>query len=92
MTMVTSPNTVCTRGIEEMIARDPEYIKLIHECLVRHTLGDWGELCDDDKAMNDAALDEAGYILSAYTVKDTKIWIITDAGWKVTTILLPREY
>ena len=46
----------------------------------------------EDRQQNDEAAEHMGYILSAYTVKNTKIWIITDYGWDVTTILLPEEY
>jgi len=67
--------------------------------LSRHARGDWGELCDEDKRSNDAALRTGARILSAYRLPDgTKIWIITDAeiddhhNRQATTILLPDEY
>ena len=61
--------------------------------LDRHAGGDWGELGDDDKMLNDLAVTHDERILSAYTLKDgTKIWIITEADRSSTTILLPEEY
>ncbi|KGG96648.1 hypothetical protein P368_20025 [Comamonas thiooxydans] len=30
--------------------------------------------------------------MSSYSVGDKKVWVITDADWAVTTILLPSEY
>lgn len=92
MTMVKSPNTVMTSGISAMIDECPQVGMEIQECLLRHMLGDWGEVCEEDRQQNDEAAEHMGYILSAYTVKNTKIWIITDYGWDVTTILLPEEY
>ena len=61
--------------------------------LVRHNRGDWGELDDGDKRMNDLAVQAGERILSAYHLSDgTKIWIITEADRSSTCILLPEEY
>jgi hypothetical protein len=62
--------------------------------LMRHHTGDWGDLCADDKAQNDAAVKDGGRIFSAYILTGTKvkIWIITEADRSCTTILLPDEY
>jgi hypothetical protein len=69
------------------------------EYLQKHSRGEWGELCDDDRIANDDALKSGARLLSAYTLGDgTKIWIITDAesdaqhNRQATTILLPEEY
>lgn len=63
------------------------------EFLVRHALGDWGDLVDEDKAANDHALADDLRILSAYRLQDgERIWIITEADRSVTTLLLPSEY
>lgn len=64
----------------------------------RHSQGDWGIVCDDDKAANEQSLIDGSRLLSAYrTSRGTKIWIITDAAddrcnRAATTILLPDEY
>lgn len=66
--------------------------------VVRHALGDWGEVCSDDKALNDAALLDGSRLLSAYrTSKNVRIWLITEAADEnghrcASTILLPSEY
>ena len=66
--------------------------------LDRHAQGDWGEVCHEDWQLNDAALVDGSRILSAYrTLKDVKIWIITDAadddGHRASTcVLLPQNY
>lgn len=63
------------------------------EFLNRHVCGDWGDVCDEDRALNDQALIDGSRILSAYHLKDgTKIWIITEADRSSTCILLPEEY
>src|SRR5208283_2778239 len=66
--------------------------------LSRHIAGDWGEISEEDKRLNDLALVEGSRLLSAYrTSKGTKLWIITEAvdddGKRAaTTLLLPDEY
>lgn len=61
--------------------------------LLRHVMGDWGELDAEDKAANDLSVREGFRIVSSYeTSKHTKIWIITEADRSSTTILLPSEY
>lgn len=60
----------------------------------RHVVGDWGDMPPDDKEDNDRNLKtkDSGF-MSSYKLKDeTRIWIITDAGREVTTILLPENY
>jgi hypothetical protein len=66
--------------------------------LARHAAGDWGDVDEEDWALNDQALVEGGRLLSAYrTLKGTKLRVITEAAdvdgkRAVTTILLPGEY
>lgn len=67
--------------------RDPYF------ALHRHFRGDWGEVCPEDAKANDESLKSKDRIISSYTDRNgTKFWIITDAGHKTTTILLPDEY
>jgi hypothetical protein len=71
---------------------------LLHEVditrgLMRHMRGDWGDLCEEDKAENELSLREGFRILSSYRDRrDTKFWIITEADRSATTILLPEDY
>jgi hypothetical protein len=66
--------------------------------LARHASGDYGEVNDDDRQLNDEALIHGDRILSAYrTLKGVKLWVITEAAddnghRAATTILLPDEY
>ena len=63
------------------------------EFLDRHRQGDWGEVDGGDWALNDQALEDGTRILSAYrTVKNVRIWIITEADRSSTCLLLPEEY
>ena len=66
--------------------------------LARHASGDYGEVNDEDRRLNDEALIHGDRILSAYrTLKGVKLWVITEAAddnghRAATTILLPDEY
>jgi hypothetical protein len=62
------------------------------EYLKRHLQGDWGELCEADKAENDFSLKNGFRLLSAYDTPCGKLWIITEADRCATTFLLPEEY
>jgi hypothetical protein len=67
--------------------------------LARHSVGDWGTLDVDDRALNDEAvahegdLDRQQRVLSAYeTRRGDRIWIITEWDRSITTVLLPEDY
>ncbi|UQI28524.1 hypothetical protein M3M50_16230 [Pseudomonas bijieensis] len=62
----------------------------------RHILGDWGDICDEDRQLNEDALMCDYRLMSVYNINEIepgfKLWIITEADRSVTTILLPEEY
>jgi len=61
--------------------------------LTRHASGDWGLLEPSDRRQNDRALASGGRLVSVYRTKNgCRFYVITDAGWLCTTILLPRDY
>jgi hypothetical protein len=68
------------------------------EFLARYVTGDWGDLDEEDRQANDAALIDGSRILSAYTLRTKeRLWVITEATNEVglrdcTTILLVSEY
>ena len=63
------------------------------EFLIPHMHGNWGEVCKEDKELNDWAVENSERILSAYRTKtDVRIWVITEWDRSVTTILLPEDY
>ena len=57
-----------------------------------HQRGYWGDVCQDDWKANDQSVKEGSRILSAYEIKEDKIWIITEADRSATSVLLPSEY
>lgn len=64
-----------------------------NEFLARHQNGDWGDLDDEDKRLNDEAIQDGSRIMSAYILQSgERLWIITDSDHASTCILLPDEY
>lgn len=58
-----------------------------------HARGEWGNLCDEDRAQNERALQGSGRLFSSYqSGRGITFWIITEADRSVTSILLPIEY
>jgi hypothetical protein len=89
-------NIVCTLGAASVLP--PELFSVY---LDRHQAGDWGNVCEDDKALNDLAVGDGSRILSAYPINpdlpckgfgENCVWVITEADRSVTTFLLPEEY
>lgn len=68
------------------------------EFIARHVRGDFGDLSEEDRRLNDEAVKDGSRILSAYRLKSgVKLWLITEAedeqGQRAaSTILLPEEY
>lgn len=80
---------VVTNGILQLMGNEPHGLTdVIH----RHHTGDWGDICREDKQSNNDALKHGGRLISSYILKDTKIWVITEADRSLTTVLLPEEY
>ena len=73
----------------------------------RHVHGDWGDLCESDRAENEFAVNRRLRILSCYRLVDAArlaatptekrsslptLWIISEADRSVTTLLRPSDY
>lgn len=81
---------VATSHLVEVLQDETPWVG---ESLARHLACDWGDVCPEDKMLNDRALETGGRLLSAYTTpKGVKFWIITESDRSVTTVLLPEDY
>ncbi|OGU05547.1 MAG: hypothetical protein A2075_23945 [Geobacteraceae bacterium GWC2_58_44] len=84
---------VVTRGVNDLMVINEEFAKHVYLSLKRHLAGDWGEVCDEDRAANDLALQEGDRLLSVYKKEGLpKIWVITEWDRSITTTLFPDEY
>lgn len=85
---------VMTQGIANILG-DGKNCEELLDAFRRYVRCDWGDIPEEDKALNDEAVRAGdGRTLAAYNTSSGKIWIITDFGdeGNVTTMLLPEEY
>lgn len=82
---------VATAAVSDW-TRDKLVDQFVRNSIFRHANGDWGEVCDEDKQINNDAVKQGDRVLSAYSYNNEKIWIITESDRSVTTILFPSEY
>jgi hypothetical protein len=81
---------VATPGALEALAESGQTADFF---LDKHVRGDWGEVDDEDKRANDEALVNGERLLSAYrTLRNDRLWVITEADRSSTCCLLPSEY
>ena len=74
-------------------ARDTLHPEDVLGALGRHALGDWGDVCEEDRQENNFSLPRYLRLLSVYHDRNgTKFWVITEADRSATTVLLPDEY
>ena len=78
---------VATANAKRLLAE-----KDMQSALIRHSVGDWGEVCPDDAKLNDESLTHGGRLLSVYQGGEHKFWIITEDDRSVTTVLMPDDY
>ena len=87
-----------TDSIRNLIKSRPKYATSIENCFVRHSCGDWGNISDYDKNLNNRSIiDEklgikTNRIFSQYHIGSQTIWIITERDRSSTTILIPDDY
>lgn len=84
-----------TRGIFDRCQTDAVFAEFVVRGLRMHLNGIWGDVRDEDWESNQQALRCGDRLFSAYYMDDArteKIWIITEADRRATTILFPDEY
>jgi len=69
----------------------------ISTLLMRHASGDWGDVSTSDRIANDAAVLDGSRILSLYSFRAGRVWVLTEAkgedGTRASTcIMLPSDY
>lgn len=83
---------VATRGMADEMENNPAFADEVNAAFSRYQRKDWGDLCQEDKELNDQAVDGGDRILAAYKTSIGTIWIITEWDRSATTFLFPSEY
>lgn len=87
---------VASERVGEMLWKDEfaDFVVFVNEATNRFAVGDWGDLCDEDKRTNTKS---NNFKLAEYIIPEAinangekKLWVIFDGF--VTTILFPSEY
>ena len=87
-----------TSSVFGATCRHPDFAAFVRASIARHHVCDWGDSYPDDAALNDAALQIGGRLLSVYKLPqgldslESRIWIITELDRSSTTVLFPSEY
>ncbi|MFA5308696.1 MAG: winged helix-turn-helix domain-containing protein [Dehalococcoidales bacterium] len=82
-----------TRGVREMTGRDKQFTDFVQVSLERYRKGDWGEMSDDEKRLNDISEEVGRLILATYESRNfPEIWITTSPDRSYSTVLFPEEY
>ena len=105
MNSLLRQRVVATAAVHRWAASHDHRCTWLVECLARHGRHDWGDLDEQDVAMNSAAVDaHKGRVLSTYPVPtwlatidtpDNHVWIITDDladASSPITVLWPSDY
>jgi predicted transcriptional regulator len=81
-----------TRGVSQQSAEKPEFATFIRESLERYRQGDWGDMSDADKLLNEQSLEKNLRLFSSYESRGfPEIWITTEPDRSYTTIMFPSE-
>ncbi|MEG6566857.1 hypothetical protein V6B95_07735 [Thermoanaerobacterium saccharolyticum] len=83
---------LATKGVADEMKENPAFAQEVIAAFKRYRKNDWGDLCQEDKDLNDMAARTGERILAAYETSKGKIWIITEWDRSATTILFPSEY
>lgn len=82
-----------TYGVHSACVKSPRFAEEVMNSLKRYLSCDWGNLCRDDKRLNDFAVKSGDdRILAKYETSISPIYIITECDRSCTTILFTHEY
>ncbi len=62
------------------------------DLLIRHQLGDWGEISRQERAVNDSAARQGVEVMSVFRLSSgNKLWVRTSADRCITKVQVPLE-
>ena len=86
---------VMTKGIGMTMNRSSDFARFVVDSFYdKYRQGDWGDICHEDKKMNDSAVkNNDDRIVARYNYDGyDDIYVITEWDRSVTTILFTHEY
>ena len=84
---------VQTRGIAAACEENDDFNLEVHKAFYRYMQCDWGDTCEDDKPLNDSAVENNDdRIVAKYITSKGNIFIITEYDRSSTCIMFADEY
>ena len=91
--LFSTGKVVITRGARDLLHRVGVEAT---DLLVRHTHGDWFDLCFDDQARNVKAVARGSRVFTSFSLGSPpdveKVFVITEHDRSSSTIVLAKEY
>ncbi|MCS6116842.1 hypothetical protein [Shewanella baltica] len=84
-------DTYVTNGVNALTPNHSDKLALT-ELFYRHAAGDWGDMAEADKKLNDDMFVKGGRVLSTWSLGTQKIYIITEPDRTRTTAMLLNDY
>ena len=81
-----------TSGIVHTMECYEKFAREIDSCIGKYWSANWGDTCASDSKMNDKALRNGHRIVALYKTSQGNVFIISDHGHVVTTVLFADEY
>ena len=68
----------------------------VEHLFARFDSGDWGDVCEEDSAMNEKSVSDGSMVMGVYPLHqsqpDVKVWLVLDGGHETATVLMPEDY
>jgi predicted transcriptional regulator len=82
-----------TKGVTKLARENKRFAAFVRRSLDRYRKGDWGEITDEEKRLNDLSEEKGHLVFSSYESEGfPEIWIITSADRSYSTVMFPDEY
>lgn len=82
-----------TKGVSELARENKQFASFVQTSLDRYRKGDWGNMSDKDKRLNDLSEETGRLVLCSYESDIfPEIWITTTPDRSYSTVMFPEEY
>jgi hypothetical protein len=80
--------------VSDLMAKNPDFDRAANDALRRHLSGDWGDLPEGDRDLNNAALVNGDRLFSVYPAPGTegRVVIVTEGDRRMSLMMFPAEY
>jgi predicted transcriptional regulator len=85
-------HVLVTKGVADLSRKNRKFAVFVEESLGRYRQGDWGEMSDEERQLNNQNLETSIRLFSSYESEGfPEIWITTEPDRSCSTIMFPDE-